>query len=166
MSRLSSKNNLIIVGLVLVAGYTVYTNIVSPLLTTDQVSADRPDMFGFEDEQEEVEVVSNATTPVDTSVLYWNDAPPRDPFVYQADLKLASVQQARRLRSLGQETHREDAPRINGFVAGEDSRLAVIDNRIVRVGQQVGGYTVLGIDAKGVQLIERESKKTLRLELE
>lgn len=167
MPRLSSKNNFIIVGLVLFAGYIVYTNIVAPLVTKDEVSADRPDMFGFEDE--EVAVTSSdshANEAVEISVLYWNDTPSRDPFIYQAALSKESLERARKIRTVGQVEKLPDRPKLTGFIAGVESRLAVIDNRVVEVGQQVGSYTVLDIDADGVHLVQRESRDRLKLKLE
>lgn len=52
-------------------------------------------------------------------------------------------------------------PRLGGIMQGARERLAVIDGKIVRVGDRVGAYTVREISRLGVVLTSAEGRLTL-----
>ena len=159
MSRLFNSQAVILI-LVMFAMYIVYSNIVAPLMQEEEYAAERPDMLGFEEEEEQVvDAESHALSPVDTNDLFWDDSPSRDPFIFHAKLKQGSVRSARKLRdSHDGGVSVQGGPRMAGLVAGVDSKLAVVDGRIIEVGDRIGGHTVLDINTRGVLLVDRESR--------
>lgn len=167
MKRLFN-NKITITAMLLVAGYTIYTNIVTPFMHTNDYASDRPDMFAFDEEATEADAATQrfAKTAVNTSVLFWDDVPGRDPFTHQMNSRKIAYK-ANVLRSqLKHQSGGKSIPHLTGFVAGTDSRLAVVNNKVVSIGQKVSGYTVLDINPQGVHLVDINNRARLKLKLE
>ncbi len=142
MKTISSKN-LVVAALVVIALYTVSSNVLPLLQGRDADIVQQAVMF--DEEHEATAAAKHTGQPVQTSVLFWNTRPARNPF-------------SNRNREMMQSrNHNAPAtprtPVLSGFVAGERSRLAVLDDRIAAVGDTVSGHRVVAIDAGGVHLL-------------
>ena len=154
MKSLSSKR-LVITALVVAAVYTVISNIL-PLFNGEDVAEYEPvEMFAGEDGQPDGQ--ARARQAVNTASVFWVSTPQRNPFSNKIEAKMASGKQA--------DSSRARPPALSGFVAGEQTRLAVINDRVVAPGDSIAGYRVTHIGAHGVQLVHARSRQPLSLSL-
>ncbi|MEM8769902.1 MAG: hypothetical protein AAGE43_20895, partial [Pseudomonadota bacterium] len=82
-----------------------------------------------------------------SGTLIWNTTPARDPFTNKTPVQTASG--APIPVALAPVPN---VPRLDALVVGPDSVLAVLDDRIVRVGDRHGDFRVTGISRKGVRI--------------
>ncbi len=98
---------------------------------------------------EELEVISvQPGESVLSGQLNWNMEPRRDPFS-RGD---SEVLVERTATAVGSSGGLPIVPRLDALVAGPDSLLAVLDDRIVREGDVIAGFRVSRIDSDGVLL--------------
>ena len=171
MIRKLFNNRAFIIGLAVCSGLLMIHSIAAPFM-------DEPD-FGeveappFDPEYEaptELEIVAAdaVTSGIDEGIseedavwraeqsvlsgqLTWNSAPRRDPFSYGR----AEPLRVREIGSGPTEPMADDIPRLNALVAGPHSVFAVLNDRIVREGDLLGGYQVTRIEPDGVRIASR-----------
>ena len=182
MSRIL-KSNWGVAALVCAALYVVTSNVVMPLLASEEIQDDIP----FLDETDEAvdesgDIVSLKS--VNTSLLYWNDKPQRDPFgqkIHIASAELTEVKKLRDQRGASENVVKTGSkpasgkvqkqneiifkplPVISGFVAGENSRYAVLNNQIMGEGESIDDYLIVAITQQGVDLRHPDGLSTITL---
>ncbi len=99
---------------------------------------------------EESIIGNTALVAVDTSQLFWNPHPRRDPFSPNIYIKKQELSQLKGQANtkLGDISFRR--PELSAVVAGETSRFAVLDGQIVKEGDYISGYQIKGILRDGV----------------
>ncbi len=91
---------------------------------------------------------ADGSAAVNIGGLSWRAAPQRDPFSPRAGAEAAG---ARPALDPG-EPQTPALPTLDALVAGPESLLAVLDDRIVREGDELRGYRVVRISLDGVRV--------------
>ena len=155
MKSLSNKR-LVVAALVLAAVYTVISNLLPLFAGEDGAEYEPVEILAGEDGQ--VDGQTRARQAVTTASVFWNSTPRRNPFSNKIEAKMTTGKQGT--------AHRSKPPALSGFVAGEQTRLAVINDRVVAPGDRIAGYRVTHIGAHGVQLVHTHSQQRVSLSLE
>lgn len=165
MIRALFNNRWFVITLAVAAGLFMVRSVAAPFLEQPDF-ADAEDPEFYLDDPAQAEAEAEAETPVRPSgqsvlsgALSWTNAPGRDPFT-------ASDRQAvEQSRTLFQASTPDASrlPRLNGLVAGPESLLAVLDDRIVREGDRIGAFLVQNIEPGGVRLTAGYTDHWLRV---
>jgi len=144
MSRLFNNKYSILV-LVAIAILFCASIIVLPAATDINMSTDVPEMIDMHMTEAENNQARSLKS-VDISNLFWNETYKRDPFSNKASVNSNNTSIANK------DVSSNHLPKLTGFIAGTESRLAVLDGQVVGEGNAVNDYRVVNIDARGVQL--------------
>lgn len=148
-------------ALAIVASLFVYLRIVAPMLPDQNLSSvdDPPIDAGLDD----IAATSSLAAPrlvlataqydlrnIDIGALQFNENPSRDPFVDRPAIvaPLAAVdisQPVETRRSPLKRTVAPVLPQLTAIAFGQNNRAAVLDDRIVRIGDAVGSFRVTDI---------------------
>ena len=150
-----ANSNLGIGALVLLALFFVYRNIVAPLTSTETeavavIEDDTDDWMDSDDRENAEQSLQIATARYDvghfsSTDLHWNELPARDPF------KPLSVIEVRDVASVVKKVQSASVitvgrvlklPEVSAVVKGETINFAVIDDRIVTIGDEVAEFRV------------------------
>lgn len=161
MIRRLFNNRGFIIGLAVCSGLLMVRTLAAPFLDEPDFSdVEDPEFYLDEADAPEL-VVAEATVAAPTAEdtiwradqsvlsgqLTWNDTPARNPF--SGGTKVPGMRPVAAPSSLPANAH---VPKLGALVAGPDSLLAVLDNRIVREGDLVAGYEVTRIERDGVRI--------------
>lgn len=148
------------------AVYFLGSNIIMPMMSDDIQIADVPDLLDDGTDSTSHHEVRSLHS-VDTSQLFWNDSPQRNPFVPQSRINSNALSGLAHLRGQrNTEIDNQHTPVISGLVAGIDSKFAVLDGHIVSVGERINEYKVVSINSKGVKLAAPGRSSILTLSME
>lgn len=154
MIRNLLNNRWFVITLALASGLLLARSLAAPFFAATDFS-DVEDPEFYLDEAVEESASDNpepaALVPgqsVLSGQLNWNEDPQRDPFRRIPP----AVHPVTGVLSTAAHGGPSGLPRLDALVAGPDSLLAVLDNRIVRQGDLVAGYRVARIDRSGVLL--------------
>ena len=167
MIRRLFNNRAFIIGLAICSGLLMLRSVAAPFLDApDFSSVEDPEFHMEEDGPAELEVVASTGTASDvpdedaiwraeqsvlSGQLTWNGNPDRDPFSGMTEAPVVT----RLSESTDNERMLSGIPRLDGLVAGPDSLFAVLNDRIVREGDVIGGYEVTRIATDGVRIASR-----------
>lgn len=163
-----ANSHLGIGALVVLALFFVYRNIVSPLINNgaenvavidDAIVDDWMDNDGSDDPQQALQI---ATAQYDvghfsSTDLHWNEHPARDPFKPLSAIEVRDVASvANKVQSASVVTVGRvlKLPVVSAVVKGETINFAVIDDRIVTVGDEVADFRVEQLARASVTLRE------------
>ena len=156
-------------ALVLLALFFVYRNIVSPLTSsgTDAVAIieedadDWMDSDGLENSEQSLQI---ASVQYDvghflSTGLHWNEHPARDPFKPLSILEVDDVASiANKVQAVASPVARAGRvlklPTVSAVVKGETINFAVINDRIVTVGDEIAEFRVEQLARASVTLRE------------
>ncbi len=174
MSRLFNSK-WAIAALVCIAIYVVASNTVLPLMAKQQTSEEVPFM-------EDIQTVTNAMADikplksVKTSMLFWNDAPRRDPFGPKVVIEIDEIAEVEKIRDQREKTAQKitpakpakknryrPVPTMSGFVSGAESRYAVLNDQIIAEGQSIDSYLVMAVTQSGVRLRHPNGSSVIKL---
>jgi hypothetical protein len=143
------NNPWVIATLCLVAGGMVYMNVAPPMFSDAAQLADaNVDTEDWLVVEEQIQGTRYKLRAVDAIELTWNASPQRDPFTFAGTPAAAAT-----IPDTAETTQKAPSqPRLTALVAGTDSRLAVVDGRIVAEGDSVSGHRVRQITPQGVLL--------------
>ncbi len=147
MIRRLFNNRYFVIGLAACSLMLMLTSIGAPFLERPEFDdAEDPDFYLLAEEtaDEDQPVVVRPGRSVLSGLLTWNDSPRRDPF---SPVSGDTETVVRRSVPMGRTPV---LPRLDALVAGPESLLAVLDDRIVRVGDRIGEYRVERIRENGV----------------
>ncbi len=180
MSRLF-KSNWGVAILVCCAVYVVIRNVALPFMAHQEIDNEIPFLEAYESELDIANDIHSLKS-VDVSMLYWNDSPSRDPFGQKRSIEKGQITEVEKIRdqreaqtsssSNSSNTSIDKAivkidykpvPKISGFVAGTESRFAVLNNRLVTEGQSIDEYLVLAITQEGVNLRHPDGSSSITL---
>jgi len=169
------KNSFILL-LVLFAGNIVYESAIEPYLIKNNLNA-RNDSFiddtpYFEEDDSKAENIK--LTNVETSKIFWNDKPKRDPFslhILKGDelkqaLKSATKQSIYANTRSKASKRFKPPPILSGIVRGIDSNFVVLNGEIIKVGQIIKGFKVINIMNKSVKIKRQADARFFTLFLE
>ncbi len=153
MKRIPGKQ-IVVAALVVAALYTVGSNVLLPLLAANDIIEDDVIDMLDDDMLEQNAVASHALHAIDTNQLFWNVKPARDPYSNRLEKKMMKKRHAKN-------SDTRTMPVLSGLVAGEQSRLVVLNGHVVGVGQSVAGYRVTDISPDGVQIMRDQVRSRL-----
>lgn len=157
-------NNPWFVGaLAVFAGVYLLRNTLLPLLQSETVASS----YGLEDLQVDFysEPSPASFNQVDMQALSWRLEASRDPFReigLSADKQLSSNTRI----VPPQLKFSRAALQLSSIVIGEKTRLAVINQQVLSIGDRVGAYRVQGIERKRVVLTGLEDSEPLLLSMD
>ncbi|MFK7888957.1 MAG: hypothetical protein AB8G16_19030 [Gammaproteobacteria bacterium] len=180
MNKLFS-NKFVVLGMSLAAAVFVYVRIVVPLMPAnydDEPVVEFPDL---DDEfaQAAIEPEAQAAQPrlklataqydlrnIDVAMLQFNETPRRDPFIdtpiEAAPLAAVNLITTTPLKKRSTPAARA-LPILTAVVHSSDQTAAVIDDRIVRLGDRVGNFKVQQIQRDHVVLASANSNQSVQL---
>jgi hypothetical protein len=177
------KNKWVIIGLAAIAIYIVVQNIVIPLLPKKKIVGEVIDMPGMENTSQTTSLANHAIKATDIKSLFWIDIPQRNPFSSKLKVKTNEIRVLREnhqaIVSQEQKTtadteivakipviQSQPAPKLSGLIAGKQSKLAIVNQRILAEGDIVDGYEVIQIMPNQVVIKDTKSSNSLVLTLE
>ncbi len=165
--------NVLIVLMVVFAFYIIFENVISPLLGSQsddgQINTEIPyDMMsdGADNELESNQVPMKL---VDTSQLFWNEKPKRDPFslhILKGKAGLIKPISTDTLTKYLKDTKHLTIgvkPKLTGIIKGVDSNYAIIDGKIMKIGDSIRGFSLESILNKSVKLKKHTKTITIRI---
>jgi hypothetical protein len=157
--------NLVIVSMVLFSFYIIFQNIVTPLLNSK--SDRRQDSMDISIESVDSLDESNQSPIrlVDTSQLFWNENPKRDPFSRYIlnDEKLSTSNIRKKNSSNIKRSTLGVRPILTAIIKGADSNLAILDGKIMQVGDSIRGFYLKSIQNTTVKLEKNQNKMTINI---
>jgi len=184
-SQFATKNarkeffkNSIILLLVLYAGNIVYESAIEPYLNKNNFNTGNDSFIDdapyFEEEGSEAE--NTKLTNVQTSKIFWNDKPKRDPFslhILRGDELKRALKNATNSSNYSNVKSKSKAnkrfkppPVLSGIVTGLDSNFVVLNGEIIKVGQIIKGFKVINIMNKSVKIKRQADARLFTLFLE
>lgn len=174
------KSNAVIIVLALVALFFVYSNIVKPLVGTQEQAMEAaivdvpPDLPPESNEPTaggSEQALQMATAQYDighfeTSDLHWNEHPERDPFAPRSAIKeqdVTAVQDKVQVSVRGVKVSQLAVPVVSAVVRSQSYRYAVINDQIVGIGDRVGAYRVDRLDRASVTLRRLSSNQIIKV---
>jgi hypothetical protein len=161
MIRKIFNNRAFVITLAVCSGLLMLRSIAAPFLAEpDFGDVEDPEFYldadasafadgsGHADEGMGEPEIWRADQSVLSGQLTWNASPRRDPFA--PGLEGPEATAVVRREAWPQQTH--GLPRLNALIAGPVSHFAVLDDRIVREGDLIGGYQVTRISPDGVRI--------------
>ncbi len=169
------KNSFILL-LVLFAGNIVYESAIAPYLTKKNLHTGNDSFINdapyFEEERSDAE--NTQLTNVQTSKIFWDEKPKRDPFslhILKGD-ELKQALTSATNKSIYSKTKSKankrfkHPPILTGIVRGLDSNFVVLNGEITKVGQIIKGFKVINIMNKSVKIKRQADAKLFTLFLE
>lgn len=157
------NNRWFIVCLAVASGLLMVRSIAGPFFDRpDFADAEDPEFYLGETAEEEQGPAVVALQPgqsVLSGQLTWIGDPKRDPFSRGEEPRKPESLEVLPVTATGL----LKLPRLDALVAGPDSLLAVLDDRIVRIGDTSGIFRVIRIDRSGVALRAADSDYRLRV---
>jgi len=171
------KNSFILL-LVLFAGNIVYESAIEPYLIKNNLNAGNDSSIDdtpyFEEERSQDTDIK--LTNVETSKIFWNDKPKRDPFslhILKGDELKQALKSATNQSNYSKAKSRSKAnkrfkppPILSGIVRGLDSNFVVLNGEIIKVGQIIKGFKVINIMNKSVKIKRQADARLFTLFLE
>lgn len=155
MIRRLFNNRYFVIGLATCSLALMLYSISAPFLE-DPAFADAEDpefyLIAEAPDDEEAAFAARPGRSVLSGQLTWNADPRRNPFGPVAGGAETVTAVSRPVAAAGL----PGLPRLDALVAGPESLLAVLDDRIVREGDRVGDYRVERIRADGVEIVSRD----------
>lgn len=153
MSRLiNNKYGITILVMIAIAYCT--SQIAFSSSTDIDMYADTPGMFDMEVSEADL-TQGRSLKSVNIDKLFWQDANNKDPFI----LRTISSLQSKRIQkqSVTNKVTKKRLPNLSGFIVGKESKLAVLNGKVVKEGQNIKGFQILQINEDGVQLSSHAS---------
>lgn len=97
---------------------------------------------------------------VNIDKLFWQDANNNDPFI----TRTKSAPQIKGIKK--QSITKSRLPKLSGFIFGKESKLAVVNGKVVKEGQNIKNYQIVQINADGVQLSSHASHEYFTLSVD
>lgn len=163
------KNVLILMTMVFAINI-IYQNIIYPLINSDsehwQTSSDVP--YGIMDEvnNQGLESRQRSMKFVDTSQLFWNENPKRDPFsrhILNEEYRSKKNPKQIEVRSSDSQSAISVKPKLTGIIKGTDSNLAILDGKIMQVGDSIRGFYLKSIQNQSVSLVNQARLITIKI---
>jgi len=157
------KNPLVMIGLCLIAGITLYSNVIEPAMHSSVTPS-----VAFTPSLPETNLVADSTSHQGhkDDATQWVDDPHRDPFAPMSAAKRSkqALKPSSISTPLTQRNHEELTNRLTlkAVALEAQQRSAVINRSVVYEGEMIEGYQVVAIQLTGVWLTRHGKKTFLR----
>ena len=159
------NNHWLIVALAIVAVLMLVRSIIQPFSSESgfEDTTDAYDWLDNTDAEDQAGIKSVPLQAVSTSNIFWNTHPERDPFspdrlINSHDVRAIQYQAEANSGDIGNRQ-----PVLSALVAGQFSKFAIIDGKIMQEGESAGEFRVGRIARDGVWLhyVDRSIKLDL-----
>ena len=156
--------------------WIIYSNIISPLLeSSDSTYDEQPiDVPGIEpagieinssDQQAASSQLMSGFNKVETGKLFWNEKLQRDPF----SVHILNRQENNSVNRLAQNSSARKVRRtrlnLTAVIKGTDSKFAVINGKVVKLGEVISGYRLEQINTYSVVLAHVKGAESIKVKL-
>ncbi len=146
------NNPYAVVVLAIAAVMFVSRNVITNFLGEETEIVEDDDSWDeFSDANAEARLIGiEQLSSVDSAAVVWLSTPRRDPFspfqTFSGTEQIAS-------QGFYEMADSPRRPRLSALVVGERTNFAVLDGRIVRAGESIGGFWIEKISAAGVDVM-------------